>query len=127
VSTDNRAHADGRYSVQFTSETNDANAEPSRSERVAALLIANAIGGFACTTNAPELPDAAAARRFLFKIRFLPITADQIAEAYHSAFGLDAPAFVLKLGGLDAGRFRNSRKESNRAWRSRSEDPGRMA
>src|SRR5271167_192994 len=37
---------------------------------------------FACTTNAVELLDAAAARRFLFKVRFLSMTADQIAEAY---------------------------------------------
>ena len=35
---------------------------------------------FACTTNAPELLDAAAARRFLFKVRFLPMTAQQIAK-----------------------------------------------
>jgi transitional endoplasmic reticulum ATPase len=55
---------------------------------------------FACTTNAPELLDAAAARRFLFKVRFLPMTADQIAEAYRRAFGVDAPTFVLKLNGL---------------------------
>jgi transitional endoplasmic reticulum ATPase len=33
---------------------------------------------FACTTNAVELLDAAAVRRFLFKVRFLSMTADQI-------------------------------------------------
>jgi transitional endoplasmic reticulum ATPase len=60
---------------------------------------------FACTTNAPELLDAAAARRFLFKVRFLPMTVDQIAEAYRRAFGLEAPAFVLKLSGLTPGDF----------------------
>jgi transitional endoplasmic reticulum ATPase len=60
---------------------------------------------FACTTNAPELLDAAAARRFLFKVRFLPMTADQIAEAYRRTFGFDAPAFVLKLSGLTPADF----------------------
>jgi transitional endoplasmic reticulum ATPase len=60
---------------------------------------------FACTTNAPELLDAAAARRFLFKVRFLSMTADQIAEAYRRAFGADAPAFVLKLSGLTPADF----------------------
>ena len=52
---------------------------------------------FACTTNAPELLDAAAARRFLFKVRFLPMTAQQIGQAYRRAFGAEAPAFVLRL------------------------------
>ena len=60
---------------------------------------------FACTTNAPELLDAAAARRFLFKVRFLPMTADQIAEAYRRAFRAEAPAFVLKLSNLTPGDF----------------------
>jgi transitional endoplasmic reticulum ATPase len=60
---------------------------------------------FACTTNAPELLDAAAARRFLFKVRFLPMRVDQIAEAYRRAFGADAPAFVLKLSGLTPADF----------------------
>jgi len=60
---------------------------------------------FACTTNAPELLDAAAARRFLFKVRFLSMTADQIAEAYRRAFRADAPTFVLKLSGLTPADF----------------------
>jgi transitional endoplasmic reticulum ATPase len=60
---------------------------------------------FACTTNAPELVDAAAARRFLFKVLFLPMTAHQIAEAYRRAFGADAPAFLLKLSNLTPGDF----------------------
>jgi SpoVK/Ycf46/Vps4 family AAA+-type ATPase len=60
---------------------------------------------FACTTNAPELLDAAAARRFLFKVRFLSMTADQIAEAYRRAFGADPPSFVLKLSGLTPADF----------------------
>jgi transitional endoplasmic reticulum ATPase len=60
---------------------------------------------YACTTNAPELLDAAAARRFLFKVRFLPMTADQIAKAFRGAFGADPPGFVLKLGGLTPADF----------------------
>jgi len=60
---------------------------------------------FACTTNAPELLDASAARRFLFKVRFLPMTAGQIAEAYRRAFCADAPDFVLKLSGLTPADF----------------------
>ena len=38
------------FSVQFVGETNDKNGEPSRSERLAALLIANAIGAVARRT-----------------------------------------------------------------------------
>ena len=59
----------------------------------------------ACTTNAPELLDAAAARRFLFKVRFLPMTSSQVATAYRRAFGAEAPAFVVKLDGLTPADF----------------------
>jgi transitional endoplasmic reticulum ATPase len=38
------------FSVQFCGETNEENAEPNRRERIAALLIANAIGGLARRT-----------------------------------------------------------------------------
>ncbi len=38
------------FSVQFCGETNEENAEPNRRERIAALLIANAIGGVARKT-----------------------------------------------------------------------------
>jgi transitional endoplasmic reticulum ATPase len=60
---------------------------------------------FACTTNAPELLDAAATRRFLFKVCLLSMTADQIAEAHRRAFGADPPRFVLKLSGLAPADF----------------------
>ena len=70
---------------------------------------------FACTTNAPELVDAAAARRFLFKVRFLPMTANQIAEAYRRAFRAEPPAFVLKLSALTPADFATVAKESERA------------
>ena len=60
---------------------------------------------FACTTNAPELLDTAAARRFLFKVRFLPMTAQQVGQAHRRAFGAEAPAFVRELGGLTPADF----------------------
>ena len=68
---------------------------------------------FACTTNAVELLDAAAARRFLFKVRFLSMSADQIAKAFRNAFGAAAPRTVLKLSGLTPADFATvSRKAS---------------
>jgi transitional endoplasmic reticulum ATPase len=60
---------------------------------------------YACTTNAPELLDVVAARRFLFKVRFLPMTADQIAKAFRRSFGTDPPRFVLKLSGVTPADF----------------------
>jgi SpoVK/Ycf46/Vps4 family AAA+-type ATPase len=60
---------------------------------------------FACATNALELLDAAAARRFLFKVRFLPMSPDQIAKAYRRYFGFDPPSQVLKLSGLTPADF----------------------
>ncbi|MFO1035207.1 MAG: ATP-binding protein, partial [Geminicoccaceae bacterium] len=60
---------------------------------------------FACTTNAPDLLDPATARRFLFKIRFLPMNAGQIAAAFLKAFKLKAPEPILKLNLLTPGDF----------------------
>jgi transitional endoplasmic reticulum ATPase len=60
---------------------------------------------FACTTNAPDLLDSAAARRFLYKVRFLPMTPDQIAAAYRQMFNADAPSSLLRLEGLTPGDF----------------------
>jgi SpoVK/Ycf46/Vps4 family AAA+-type ATPase len=67
----------------------------------------------ACTTNAAELLDAAAARRFLFKVRFLPMTADLIAKAYRRSFGCDAPSQVLKLSGLTPADFATVLRKAN--------------
>ena len=68
---------------------------------------------YACTTNAPELLDAAATRRFLFKVRFLSMTVDQIGKAFRCAFGADPPGFLLKLSGLTPADFATvSRKAS---------------
>jgi SpoVK/Ycf46/Vps4 family AAA+-type ATPase len=60
---------------------------------------------FACTTNAPELLDSASARRFLFKLRFAPLSRSQVGLAYRRAFRCDAPAAILKLGNLTPGDF----------------------
>jgi transitional endoplasmic reticulum ATPase len=60
---------------------------------------------FACTTNAPEILDPATARRFLFNVRFLPMSAQQIAAAFRQSFGLECPEFVAKLTCLMPGDF----------------------
>ena len=60
---------------------------------------------FACTTNAPELLDPATARRFLFKVRFLPMTSDQVAAAFHRAFGMTCPEIASRLDSLTPGDF----------------------
>jgi transitional endoplasmic reticulum ATPase len=68
---------------------------------------------FACTTNAPELLDAAAARRFLFKVRFQSMSADQISKAFRHAFGAAAPRTVLKLSGLTPADFATVSRKAN--------------
>jgi len=60
---------------------------------------------FACTTNAPKLLDQAATRRFLFKVRFLPMTNEQIAGAFRRAFGMACPRFLFKVDCLTPGDF----------------------
>ena len=76
---------------------------------------------FACTTNALDLIDTAAARRFLFQIRFEPMSPAQIAAAYRSAFGAHAPAFVLTLEGLTPADFDNVLRKA-RALEERDPD-----
>jgi transitional endoplasmic reticulum ATPase len=68
---------------------------------------------FACTTNALELLDAAAARRFLFKVRFQSMSADQISKAFRRAFGAAAPRTVLKLDGLTPADFATVAKKAS--------------
>ena len=60
---------------------------------------------FACTTNALELLDAASARRFLFKLRFAPLTPSQVGLAYRRAFHCDAPPAILRLRNLTPADF----------------------
>ena len=60
---------------------------------------------FACTTNAPDLLDFATARRFLFKVRFSPMTASQVEVAFRRAFRCTPPRSLLELSGLTPGDF----------------------
>ena len=60
---------------------------------------------FACTTNAPDMLDPATARRFLFKVRFLPMDEGQIAATFFRAFRIEAPRSILKLERLTPGDF----------------------
>ena len=60
---------------------------------------------FACTTNMMESLDPATLRRFLFKIRFLPMRADQAREAFRRSFGAEAPLGLDRLDNLAPGDF----------------------
>ena len=60
---------------------------------------------FACTTNAIDLLDPATARRFLFKVRFLPMDAGQVAAAFHKSFEAAPPESLLRLETLTPGDF----------------------
>ncbi len=64
-------------------------------------------GVFICTTNRMEQLDAAALRRFAFKIEFKPLRTDQreavyVAEALHGEAGALTPAQRQRLVALDA-------------------------
>jgi transitional endoplasmic reticulum ATPase len=61
----------------------------------------------ACTTNAPDAIDRAAARRFLFNVRFLPMTKQQVTLAYARAFRSNAPIELSEIEGLAPGDFFN--------------------
>jgi len=60
---------------------------------------------FACTTNAFQSLDAAALRRFLFKVAFLPMAKAEVAQAFAKAFGAPAPQEALALDNLTPGDF----------------------
>ncbi|NJL07452.1 MAG: AAA family ATPase [Methylacidiphilales bacterium] len=60
---------------------------------------------FACTTNAIDAFDPATLRRFLFKVRFLPMTSAQIASAFRQAFGVAPPQWLLRIENLTPGDF----------------------
>src|SRR5271165_142551 len=60
---------------------------------------------FACTTNAHDLLDSATSRRFLFKVRFSPMTASQVELAFRRAFRYSALCSLLELDGLTPGDF----------------------
>lgn len=60
---------------------------------------------FACTTNAADCLDPATARRFLFKVQFRSMSAEQVSAAFHRSFGMEAPEHLLKTEGLSPGDF----------------------
>ncbi len=60
---------------------------------------------FAMTTNLMDSLDPATLRRFLFKVKFLPMSPDQAAEAFQRAFGGAPPAALARLDPLAPGDF----------------------
>ncbi|WP_282605640.1 AAA family ATPase [Pelagibius sp. Alg239-R121] len=60
---------------------------------------------FACTTNQIAQIDAAALRRFTFKIKFDFMTAPQVRAAFRSFFGEEAPATIERIACLTPGDF----------------------
>jgi SpoVK/Ycf46/Vps4 family AAA+-type ATPase len=60
---------------------------------------------FVCTTNLMDSLDPATLRRFVFKVRFLPMTAAQAASAFRLAFKQEPPASVGALDSLTPGDF----------------------
>ncbi len=60
---------------------------------------------FACTTNFVDGLDPAAARRFLFKVTFLPLGPHQARALFSHTFGFDAPERLDTLAPLTPGDF----------------------
>ncbi len=60
---------------------------------------------FACTTNQMAQIDAAALRRFTFKVKFEFMSAAQVRAAFRAFFGVDAPEMLSRLGMLTPGDF----------------------
>jgi SpoVK/Ycf46/Vps4 family AAA+-type ATPase len=59
----------------------------------------------ACTTNLMDSLDPATLRRFLFKVRFMPMNPAQACEAFRRTFGAEAPAEIARLNPLTPGDF----------------------
>ena len=60
---------------------------------------------FVCTTNFADALDPAAARRFLFKVRFLPLAKAQARALFAHTFGQPAPLGLDGLCQLTPGDF----------------------
>jgi transitional endoplasmic reticulum ATPase len=58
-----------------------------------------------CTTNLMTSLDPATLRRFVFKVKFLPMTTAQAREAFTRAFGMAPPAELDGLDNLTPGDF----------------------
>ena len=67
---------------------------------------------FCCTTNLVERLDRASLRRFTFKIRFDPLTREQIGLTFEVFFGLPAPGPVQALANLTPGDFAVVRRKA---------------
>lgn len=67
---------------------------------------------FGCTTNLFEDIDAAAKRRFLFKVAFNPLTAAQNHLAFEHFFGRPCPPEMARLSGLAPSDFVAVREQS---------------
>jgi SpoVK/Ycf46/Vps4 family AAA+-type ATPase len=60
---------------------------------------------FACTTNLMDRLDPATLRRFLFKVRFLPMKPDQARDAFRRYFGSEPAPRIDLLDNLTPGDF----------------------
>jgi transitional endoplasmic reticulum ATPase len=60
---------------------------------------------FACTTNLMDSLDPATLRRFLFKVRFLPMTPAQARDIFRRVLNAEPPAELEALGPLAPGDF----------------------
>ena len=67
---------------------------------------------FACTTNFGENLDPATLRRFTFKIALDYLTPSQSKGAFHTYFGIEAPAEVENLANLTPGDFAVVRRKA---------------
>jgi SpoVK/Ycf46/Vps4 family AAA+-type ATPase len=60
---------------------------------------------FVCTTNLMDSLDPATLRRFVFKVKFLPMTVAQARAAFARSFGVEAPRGLDSLDNLAPGDF----------------------
>jgi len=67
---------------------------------------------FACATNLVDHIDAAAHRRFTFKIGFDFLGPSQVTHAWQAFFGMEAPAEALRMEHLAPGDFATVRKKA---------------
>lgn len=60
---------------------------------------------FVCTTNLPDLLDKASLRRFLVRLNFHPLRADQATTLYRRTFSGEPPAGLVRLDRLTPADF----------------------
>jgi len=80
---------------------------------------------FACTTNLMDNVDAAALRRFTFKIAFEHLDRQALAITFEAFFGMQAPARVLDLENLTPGDFSVVARKAG--FLGEDTDPSRLA